>query len=443
MEIKQSDREAEQAVIASIFIRPKCIEEVRGELFPSDFTDEKCEVIYQAFLNIADRGELKTLEVITTKRELDRTGNLDRAGGKEFLSSLLDAVSTSAGVMHFVGQVKEARAKRKVMALHGKVEDDLKAGIPINEVLIDLRNSVEKMTIGGFTGIDPFEPLIKHLGDKYARDTSREPGKLLGYDLNQFRTLAMNTDGIQPGFYIVAADTNTGKTSFLCNLILDLLDSNEGLTGIYFSMDDSRDVILNRLLSINTGIPLNKVQRPQPGLKQEEMLDGGYKYLTGLAKSDRLFIRDMSEIQDIHSMEIEIKRRMKGNLFVVIDALYNLDIGIDVDIRRENIERANRLKALSTIYQIPVICTGELVKSKERIEKNRAPTIHDLMETGKFAYNTNLVLMLYPDKWEDYDTQDEPILKMKYEKNKLSYYRGTQELIFTRKTGQIKENGEP
>ena len=93
---------------------------------------------------------------------------------------------------------------------------------------------------------DPFQPLTKSLRDKYDRDMSRDPNELLGYNLTRFAKLAKNVDGIQPGFYVVAAETNAGKTAFLCNLALDLLDPNDDLVGLYFSLDDSRDVILNR-----------------------------------------------------------------------------------------------------------------------------------------------------------------------------------------------------
>ena len=88
-----------------------------------------------------------------------------------------------------------------------------------------------------YIGIDPFEPLTKHLGDKYEMDMARDRDKLLRYELSKFRRLAENIDGIQAGFYAVGAETNAGKTSFLCNLTLDLLDSNKNLTGIYFSLD--------------------------------------------------------------------------------------------------------------------------------------------------------------------------------------------------------------
>jgi len=144
-------------------------------------------------------------------------------------------------------------------------------------------------------------------------------------------------------------------------------------------------------------------------------------------------------MKDIEDLEREIKRRMNRRVFVVIDALYNLDIGVMADQRKENIERANLLKALSNRYEIPVLCTGEFRKTEQKGKEDKPPTVDDLMETGKFAYNANLVLLIYPTSWEAYDSEDEPTLLMKYAKNKLSHFRGMQNLIFTRSTAQLKE----
>jgi replicative DNA helicase len=130
-------------------------------------------------------------------------------------------------------------------------------------------------------------------------------------------------------------------------------------------------------------------------------------------------------------------------LFVIIDALYNLDVGGNGDnLRKENIERANKLKAIATHHRIPVICTGELRKKERKDGQDKTPTIHDLMETGKFAYNANLVLLLYPQKWEEYDTSDSPTIVMKSSKNKLSHYRRSQLLRFNRATSKFEEIGE-
>jgi replicative DNA helicase len=291
--------------------------------------------------------------------------------------------------------------------------------------------------------VDPFESQASYLLAKYDKDYHRDPDKLLGYQLTKFKNLAWKIDGVQPGFYVVGAETNTGKTAFLCNLTLDLLDSNEGLLGLYFSLDDSREVIFNRLLSISTGIPLNMVQRKQPGIRQQEMLHDGYDHLTALSKEKRLIVFEASDIQDIHQLELEIARYAHRKLFVIIDALYNLDVGGNGDnLRKENIERANKLKAIATHHRIPVICTGELRKKERKDGQDKTPTIHDLMETGKFAYNANLVLLLYPQKWEEYDTSDSPTIVMKSSKNKLSHYRRSQLLRFNRATSKFEEIGE-
>ena len=61
------------------------------------------------------------------------------------------------------------------------------------------------------------------------------------------------------------------------------------------------------------------------------------------------------------------------------------------------------------------------------------------METGKFAYNANLCLLIYPDSWEDYNESDEPTINLKYAKNKLSHYRKTDMIKFKRETSEIRE----
>lgn len=290
---------------------------------------------------------------------------------------------------------------------------------------------------------DPFERQAYYLLAKYQKDFNRDPNELLGYRLTRFQNLARNIDGVQPGFYVVGAETNTGKTAFLSNLTLDLLDSNEDLVGLYFSLDDSREVIFNRLLSISTGIPLNMVQRKQPGERQQEMLRGGYEYLPDLSKEKRLLVFDASYIQDIHQLELEIARYANRKLFVIIDALYNLDVGGNGDnLRKDNIERANKLKALAARHRISVICTGELRKKERKDGQDKNPTIHDLMETGKFAYNADLVILLYPENWEEYDDSDSPRIVMKVAKNKLSHYRRSQLLRFHRATSRFEETGE-
>jgi len=60
------------------------------------------------------------------------------------------------------------------------------------------------------------------------------------------------------------------------------------------------------------------------------------------------------------------------------------------------------------------------------------------METGKFAYNANVIFLMYPDDPADMITPN-PILNLEYAKNKLSAFRDTQLLLFERTKGLLSE----
>ena len=281
----------------------------------------------------------------------------------------------------------------------------------------------------------------KYLEGKYQRDSRREKGELLGYKLNKFKEIANKLEGIQPGFYIIGGETDIGKTAFATNLFLDLLDSNSKTKGIYFSLDDNKDVITGRLVSILTRFEINEVKRKQESVAKGKKIVEVYEKLKDYARNGRLDIKDLSEINHINNLETEIRKRAGDNLFVAIDGLYNLEIGKSYSgIREENIERAQKVKSLVDIYRLPIICTGELRKRTPSQSQKKTPTRDDLMETGKFAYNATVIWLLYPENIEQFEETPEPMLRLKFEKNKLSSFTGCQKLKFIKAKGIIKED---
>jgi len=286
----------------------------------------------------------------------------------------------------------------------------------------------------------PTLSLADQLKEKQEREAVRDPQTCLGLALTKFNRLQQNIDGVQPGFYIVGAETNIGKTAFLTNLFLDLLDTNPKAKGLYFSLDDSVDVILNRFLAIKTDLQLNSIQKRQANAEDQQKVSDAYSALLDLNKSGRLELKDIAEVNHIDVLEREIRERADENLFVFIDGLYNLDVGSKhAGLREENIDRANRIKRLVDTYKIPIITTGELRKKQSAEGANKKPDINDLMETGKFAYNANLVLLLYSKDRDKFKEEDAPLLALDYEKNKLSHYRGCQEIRFFKSKSIIEE----
>lgn len=278
------------------------------------------------------------------------------------------------------------------------------------------------------------------LRERFEIDDNRDPNKPLGFPLTKFKELGKHTDGIQPGFYHLAAESNIGKTAVFTNLALDLLDTNSDLSVMYFSLDDSRRYTAYRFLSILSQLHINKIQKPQLDPDNySKIVDSRNKFLD-LVDTGRLIVKDLGDITHIDQLKTIITSVSDlTKLVVFVDGLYNLEVTADGNqgIRIENIERAQKIKQIVDTYKIPFLSTGELRKKMKTEGKKTKPTLHDLMETGKYAYNANVVWLLSShvvDPLTNVDT-----LSLEFAKNKLSDFKGEQFLKFDRPTGTINE----
>lgn len=292
-------------------------------------------------------------------------------------------------------------------------------------------------------GLQQPSGLIDFLRFKQDRDAKRTTG-LLGHKAGLFHQLETHTSGIQPGFYIIAADTNVGKTALLTNLFLETVLTNKDITGLYLTLDDGRDTIINRFLSILTNIDLVSVQLVQKSADEKQRIKLSYEVLSDLANTGRLDLRELSQISNIEQLETLIQYYTRDRpMLVAIDGLYNLQVSTKSQgMREENIQRAFEIKRLVDTYNIPIITTGELRK-KPADDRSATPTIHDLMETGKFSYNANLVWLLYPQNTKTFGKETEPLLVLDYAKNKLSHFKGQQLLKFNKSIGRLSEVRNP
>ena len=384
------------------------------------------------------------------QKAIDDIGELsgqikNRIANEDFIAEAaismgIDEVALQEYIGDYRGRMERSALSDQFKKLTMRAEDlrrsgDLEGASKLIETEgINLKNELYK------TKIESIEPLSDRLMQKYELEKNRE-SLLLGYPMTKFKNLCENIDGLQPGLYIIGAETNVGKTALLTNIAMDLINSNPGVRVLYFSLDDSWSVITNRFLGILTGLELNKVQRMQGCESDAIKVRDAYQELARLADDGRLYIKDLSDVTNFNQAEAVVRELYEqGNLAVFIDGLYNLEVESNGGgIRETNIERANKLKMLVDTYRIPLICTAELRKKTKEEGKDKPPTVSDLMETGKFGYNANVVWLLYPENFSESKGADQFMIKLDYAKNKLSHYKDYQTLIFEKKKGIIRE----
>jgi len=280
-----------------------------------------------------------------------------------------------------------------------------------------------------------------------AKLKSQNYSDLLGYKSERFKTIInKELQGYQSGFYIIAGYPNAGKTALMINFFLDALEANEDLFCTFYSLDDTKEIILYRMLAILSDMSINRVKKYEHKTQAElEALENAYIKLESLG--NRIRLKDLTEIDNIEALEAEIDElygKSNSKLMVFIDGLHNLEIPFEgSSIREENIKRANMIKKIIDIYDIPLFTTTELRKPKNSSKETLRPTMHDINETGKYAYNANLILSLYYDQEGEKaleNNNDVVPVRLDFSKNKLSGYRGTFDLIFFRYKSKFEIN---
>ena len=105
--------DAEQAVLAAMLMDGDAIMRAAEHVDESSFYREGHRRIYRAMIALRERGEV--VDPLTLSNELDRRGELDASGGKEYLGYLVDAVPTSANVEYHAKIVREKALRRRLI----------------------------------------------------------------------------------------------------------------------------------------------------------------------------------------------------------------------------------------------------------------------------------------------------------------------------------------
>ena len=247
--------------------------------------------------------------------------------------------------------------------------------------------------------------------------------------------------------------TVTHNTAYMMNLALDYaLHEPNKLFMIYYSLDDTKEDVLARIVSMRTRIPISVVRKPK---RYEKMIEEGcdnssaYQAMLEARKkgieeiktlSKHFMVVDSEKIDCIERMLNHAKmvkrylqnRDPENNVIIVIDSL--MDINIDSQNFREEKDRNTKISRLvkqyaTTEIKCPIFGTAH-------VKKNTAKrvTISDLKESGRYEYDARVVCLLSNDVSRNgqnatvyYNsvgsTEKNPVLEIQWAKNKASSFK--------------------
>ena len=395
--------EAEQAVLGSIIIDPKCLNDVATSIKAEYFYIPQHREIYAT---LAEMYELsQTIDFISLLEKLKRDGVYDEAGGKAYLTQLVQTVPSAANVLTYVAIVRERYTARSLMTAAQDIIKDINDNTLDSSRLLDsAEQRIYEIRQGReVTGLTHIKSVIENeTYDRLSKMADPETrADYVGIPCGIGELDRMVTGLNKSDLIILGARPGMGKTSFALNIVRNVA-VNTGRTVCFFSLEMTRDQLAQRMLSSEAGIKSEKLRTGE--LDEDEwtrLAQAG----DALSKADIYF----DETSSITVPEMKAKlRRMKKVDLVVIDYLGLMHSARQIDNRVQEISEITRnLKIMAKELKVPVIACAQLSRGTEAKGKSHKPALSDLRDSGSIEQDADIVLFLYRDAYYDSEKSDD------------------------------------
>ncbi len=385
--------EAEQALLSCMLLDAEVQNDVVNKLSDEDFYTESHKIIFNAM-----KETLKSnvnLDIVTLADCLERSGNLDQAGGMSYLMGLLDLMPSSANYQRYQEMIERDSVLRKLIKGSAEIIENCRQSTDENDsiayaekVVYDISQGAETSSL---TRIDSVIPKIMAKLDEISRNKKSASGIKTG-----FKKLDYLTNGLHKSdLVIIAARPSMGKTSFAMNIVENV--AQQGYSCAVFSLEMNKEQLAQRMLCSVAGVDMGRVSKGE------------------LNKTDWIKIAKAKEILSKCNIYIDEKgaitphemlskcRRLKarhGLDLIMIDYIQLMDLGegAKAESRQQEITKISRnLKLLAKEIDVPVLALSQLSRATEK--EKRPPQLSDLRDSGAIEQDADIVLFIHrPDK---------------------------------------------
>src|SRR6266496_775676 len=133
--------EAEQAVLGAMLLDQDAALKSAELLDDTMFYREGHRLLFRSMIALTERGDV--IDPVTLRDELLRRGDLDRAGGMEYLGGLIDVVPTAANVEYHAKIVRDkAVLRRLIEAATAIIQDAYEGRVTSGDMLDNAEHRV-------------------------------------------------------------------------------------------------------------------------------------------------------------------------------------------------------------------------------------------------------------------------------------------------------------
>ncbi len=384
--------EAEQSVLGSILIDPPSINLVLDRLKAEYFYIPQNRKIFEILTAMSMSS--KTIDFVTVLEQLKSENLYDDAGGKQYLSTIVSTVPTSANIGTYADIIRDRFYMRSLITASRDIIEKASEGGRTGELMDYAEQRVYEIRQGrelsGLKRIDDI--IIGETFDRLTKLTNEETRKdYIGISTG-FSGLDKLITGLNKSdLIIIGARPGMGKTAFALNVARNVA-VNENKTVAFFSLEMSRDQLAQRILSSEAMISSGKMRTGELTTEEWNRLAEASRKLNNVP----LYFDESSGIT-VPEIKAKIRRMNPAPDVVMIDYLGLMQSAVKKENRAQEISDITRnLKILAKEMKITVIACAQLNREVDsKSQKTHIPQLSDLRESGSIEQDADIVLFMY------------------------------------------------
>lgn len=390
-----SNNNITHAILSLAINDSEILAEVATELDQSMFSGLE-QKAFSLMKNHFDRG--LSVDAHVFQQEMLRSG-----GSKAFVDSILSFSASPTNLNSYIEAFKLNVCATKAMFLKSKIDQAITNATNKDDLLADLSREFDAVTnVQGISSndvisISDYLPTYTEENAKIAESEGPLglPSGLREYD-------RMTSGLVSTDLIVLAGRPAMGKTSMALSLLFDAL--KKGSNGFFVSLEMPKKQIVDRLISMYSGIPLQNVRQANLSQRQQSAYEDSLNFI----KNVNLQCSDKGGLtfSEIRRKAITLHNK-KPLDFLIIDYLQLINLrDTDGNNKSEKLgEVTAGLKTLAKDLNIPIILLSQLSREcEQRADKRPMPS--DLRESGAIEQDADIILFVYRDVVYNEDTKE-------------------------------------
>jgi replicative DNA helicase len=393
--------EAESATLGALLLDWSAMGDIVTFLHPDHFYSQQNQIIFNTLISLFGQGI--TGDVLTLTTELNKNGELEKAGGAGYIASLTDEVPSSANIDYYAHIVLDRATRRSLIKISTEIKstayDESRES---RAILEEAEKKIFALTDMGQTiQIYDMHSVIQKTSDiimKHYHNHGEFSGIPSGFSL-----LDSMTSGFQKSeMIIIGARPSMGKTALaLC--MMENIAVNQGIPCGFFSLEMSYEQIGQRLLSQVARIQGTKIRSGIMTMADLQKINDA----AGRVYDAPLYICDTPNMQllDLRA----IARRMvqtKGVQIIFIDYIGLISTQNPNQQTFEQVaEISKSLKSLARELNIPIVALSQVSRDAEGNE----PKLNQIRGSGAIEQDADVVMFIDRKREKQEDGNQMPV----------------------------------